>query len=280
MCRFLDQWQPAQLSDEIKKLIEHGGFGVFQIRAQQRYVHGLPQVQAYWAAQREQVDMRPLVQSVVSGELVKAARLHQPKIKNVKGTSTAGAPLVGFNCDAFESYGFAQGDNAPMGDSEAFRYCTALNILTGTQPAYIDETTLVYWTGAPATAESFLGFVLDRQPEDEVLRDKVRSALVAIKQGRVPGQDFGDPDTPYYVLGMTGDAGRISVRYWHQSTLEDFYERLRDHFNALEIEREHDDQPEFPSLWQLCKATVRNGDKNRKSDDIPRGMPEALLRAI
>ena len=84
----------------------------------------------------------------MSGELIKAARLHQPKIKNVKVASTAGAPLVGFNCDAFESYGFGQGDNAPMSDSEAFRYCTALNILTGTQRAHIEETTLVYWTGA------------------------------------------------------------------------------------------------------------------------------------
>jgi CRISPR-associated protein Csd1 len=227
---------------------------------------------------------RPLVHSLVSGELVKAARLHEPKIKGVRGANTSGATLVSYNSPAYESFGFEQGDNAPMSDAESFRYCTALNILTNSrQRAYIDGTTLVYWTGAPAAAESFLGFVFVRLPEDIALREKVGTALAAITKGRMPGQQFGEPETPFYVLGLTGDAGRISVRYWHQSTLEDFYVRLKDHFNALAIEREWPDkQPEFPSIWQLLKETVRQADKKtgRKADDIPRGLPEAFLQAI
>jgi CRISPR-associated protein Csd1 len=248
VCRFLERWDHEQLSDEAKKIVSHGGFGVFQIRAQQRYVHQLPEVQKYWATQGQGADDRPLVPSLVSGELVTASRLHEPKIKGVRGTNRGG---------------------------EAFKYCTGLNILTtGSQRAYFDGTTLVYWTGAPAAAESFLGFVFDRLPEDTALREKVRSALAAIAQGRMP-QEFGELETPFYVLGLTGDAGRISVRYWHQSRLEDFYARLKEHFNALAIEREWPDkQPEFPSLWQLCKATVREGD------EIQRGLPEAFLRAI
>jgi len=35
-----------------------------------------------------------------------------------------------------------------------------------------------------------------------------------------------------------------------------------------------DKQPEFPSLWQLLRATVRDGD------EIQRGLPETLLQAI
>src|SRR5260221_508145 len=251
------------------------GFGVFQIRARQNYVHELPEVRAYWAMQGQGTDERLLVPSLVSGELVKAARLHEPKIKGVRGANTSGAPLVGFNCPAFESYSFEQGDNAPMSDSETFRYCTALNILTDSQRAYVGDTTLLYWTGAPTAAETFLGYVLGaQQPEDNALREKVRTALAAIAKAGMPGQDFGNVETPFYVLGLAGDAGRIVVRYGNQSTLEDFYARFREHFSALAIEREHKDQSEFPTIWQLLKATVREGD------DIERGQPEALLRAI
>jgi CRISPR-associated protein Csd1 len=177
----------------------------------------------------------------------------------VRGANTSGAPLVGCTCPAFESFGFEQGDNAPMSDAEAFRYCTALNILTGSQRAFVGDTTLLYWTGAPAVAESFLGFVLGQQPEDNALREKPRAALVSITQGGMP-QEFGDTATSFYVLGLTGDAGRIGVRYWRQSTLEDFYARLQEHFSALAIEREWPDkQPEFPSIWQLLKDWIETG---------------------
>jgi CRISPR-associated protein Csd1 len=274
VCRFVERWEPGQLSDEAKKIIDHGGFGVFQIRARQSYIHELPEVRAYWATQRQCDDERLLVPSLVSGELVKVARLHEPKIKGVRGTNMGGAPLVGFNCQAFESFGFEQGDNAPMSDAEAFKYCTALNILTGSQRrAYIGGTTFVYWTEAPSAAESFLGFVFGQQPEDASLRENVRAALAAIVKGGMP-QELGELATPFYVLGLTGDAGRIGVRYWHQSTLEDFYARLREHFSALTIAREYENQPEFPNIWQLLKETVREGD------EVQRGQPEALLRAI
>jgi CRISPR-associated protein Csd1 len=286
VCRFLERWEPWQLSDEAKKIIDHGGFGVFQIRARQSYIHALAEVQAYWAAQAQGDDERPLVPSLVSGELVKAARLHEPKIQGVRGTNPSGAPLVGFNCPAFESFGFEQGDNAPMSDVEAFRYCTALKILASSQNVNVDETTVVYWTAAPpaiaTAAEMLLGYALGKRAEDESLKASLHAALATIARGGMLGPGFGDVATPYYVLGLTGDAGRISVRFWHQSTLGDFYARLKDHFDALAIEREYENQPEFPSLWQLLKATVRQGDKKtgRKAEDIPRGLPEAFLRAI
>jgi CRISPR-associated protein Csd1 len=277
VCRFLERWHFSQLSDESKKIISNGDFGVFQIRGQQCYVHEMPEVKAYWKTQCQSEGNEPLVQSLVSGEMVRATRLHIP-IKGVRGANSNGVPLVAFNCPAFESYGKIQGDTAPMSKMEAFKFGISLNILTSSQRAHIDNTTFVYWTGKPAVAESFLGFVFGTQPEDDALREKLRTALMAIARGQIPGEDFGEPETPFYVLGLTGDAGRISVRYWHMSTLADFYERLKRHFHALAIERQYENQPEFPTLWQLLRETVRKDKKSR--DKIRRGLPEALLRAI
>jgi CRISPR-associated protein Csd1 len=53
----------------------------------------------------------------------------QPKFKGVMGAQSAGAPLVSFNADAFESYGKEQGANAPVSEDAAFRYGAALDWL-------------------------------------------------------------------------------------------------------------------------------------------------------
>jgi CRISPR-associated protein Csd1 len=282
VCRFLSTWEPSKLSDVARKQIDQGkgGFGIFQIRGQKRYVHEVPAVRSYWAAQGSGGDARPIVPSLVSGELAQAAVLHEPKIKGVRGANPGGAPLVGFNLPAFGSFGFEQGENAPMSDWEAFRYCSALNTLTSSQRANVDGSTFVYWTGQPSAVESFLGFIFAQPPEDNALKEKLRVTLAAIVQGRnVP--ELGELAVTFYALGLAGNVGRIAVKSWHESTLETLYARLKEHFTALEIEREWpDSQPEFPSNWQLLKSTIRRGKPGEKDEEIKPGQAEGLLRAI
>jgi CRISPR-associated protein Csd1 len=65
---------------------------------------------------------------LVSGEQAAPERLHAA-IKGVWGAQSSGANIVSFNLDAFNSYGKAQGANAPVGKAAAFAYTTALNHL-------------------------------------------------------------------------------------------------------------------------------------------------------
>jgi CRISPR-associated protein Csd1 len=219
---------------------------------------------------------RPRALSLLSGQPVHVARLHEPKIKGVYGAQISGALLVSFNDEAYESYGRAQGDNAPVGQEEAFKYCTALNLLVESREhrLRIADTTAVFWTEKPTQAESFFGMVFDQQPQDESLRAQIYSALDAICQGRFPTQ-LGDPTTPFYVLGLTGNASRLAIRFWYVNTLAQLCEQIGEHFNALSIEREWPaTQPQYPSLWQLVRECVRKGD------DVPPLLSPALLRSI
>jgi CRISPR-associated protein Csd1 len=287
VCRFIEQWQPGNLTKQQRDLIDRCGMcsGVFQIRGQQRYVHELPEVEAYLERERTAADTddRPLVQSCVSGQWVRPALKHTLQIKGVKGANSKGAALISYNFNATESYGMEHAGHAPMSDSESFRLHSVLNVLTSFQRVYIGDTTLVYWTDAPpataTAAELLLGFALGKQAEDGSLKAQLQSALAAIARGKMPGSDYGDVATSYYVLGLDGNQGRINIRYFHEGTLGELYTRMRDHFSALATEREWPDkQPEFPSVWQLLQATVRK--HNGKSEEVAVGLPEALLQSI
>lgn len=75
-------------------------------------------------------------QCLVTGKLAPIAKLH-PKIKGVRGAQFSGANLISFNALAVESYGHEedQGYNAPVSETAAFAYGTALNYLFSRRPA-------------------------------------------------------------------------------------------------------------------------------------------------
>jgi CRISPR-associated protein Csd1 len=162
------------------------------------------------------------IHCLVSGVEAPIARLH-PAIKGVDGAQTMGAALVSFNLDAFESYGRAQGANAPTGQAAAFRYGAALNRLldrnSGSRVqlvagAHLDpsrrrsrevrhrhrfrlgDTTTVFWVDASdvgeeaaAAAEATLASIfetVDRVDEDHdsAYAAQVRAMLESLAQGR------------------------------------------------------------------------------------------------
>ncbi|HEY3391425.1 MAG TPA: type I-C CRISPR-associated protein Cas8c/Csd1, partial [Lacipirellulaceae bacterium] len=76
-----------------------------------------------------------------------------------------------------------------------------------------------------------------------------------------------------YVLGLSPNAARISVRFWLESTLGKVLANLRQHFADLRIARGERD-PEFPAAWLILRETVRD------SKDIPPLLGGAVMRAI
>ncbi len=286
ICRFLESWDPAQASS--LPGIEHVGtsFGVFKIALQKKFVHELPKVRTWWAKQvASKSDEKAIIGTcLITGEEGPLAELHAPKIKNVPGAQSAGALLVSFNASAYESYGKASSYNAPVSQDAAFRYCTALNWLLDRQnkrSVLIGDTTVVFWTETPTPAENLFASMFDsgaapvaeQEGEDKGLASGLETILKAIAKGAYP-PELGDADTPFYVLGLAPNASRLSVRFWHQSTLGKLVHNLHDHFRDLEIVGRRDWEPEFPSPRDLLPETVRD------AKDIPPLLGGALMRAI
>jgi CRISPR-associated protein Csd1 len=283
VCSFLEQWDPAQAEKHETLVDISTGFGVFRLRGEEQFIHGRDAVQAWWRQQLASIkesDKGVLGQCLVTGEFGPLARLHEPKIKGVWGAQTAGALLVSFNESAYESYGRESkkaGFNAPVSEQSAFQYCTALNRLLAkgsTQRIQVGDASTVFWTEQPSEAENLLPWIFEsaKNAEDETLKNAIEKLLRRVAAGVYP-TELGKPDTPFYVLGLSPNAARISVRFWWPSTLGTLIENLHLHFKDLQIAHSARDQ-EFPSVWQLLRETVRD------SKDIPPILSGTVMRSV
>jgi CRISPR-associated protein Csd1 len=280
VCRFLESWKSADAKHH-KSLVEIGtGFGAFRIRAANHFVHDRLAVKQWWNKQLPSAcgeTQMSTGQCLVTGEVGPLARLHEPMIKGVWGGQSSGAAMVSFNLDAFASYGKEQSLNSPVSESAAFQYCTALNRLLAPeskQRIQTGDATTVFWTERPTEAENLLPWVFEptKEAEDDALKSEVHSVLKRIVKGEYPGE-FGDPYTPFYVLGLSPNAARISVRFWLASTLGELIEKLHQHFADLRIAHREQDS-EFPAVWQLLRETVR------ESKDLPPLLGGAVMRSV
>jgi len=281
VCRFLEKWDSTQAATHETLVDISTGFGVFRIRGEKQFVHEHDALQTWWRQQLafEENDEDVLGQCLVSGESGPLARLHEPKIKGVWGAQSAGALLCSVDKAfvAASSFGKLQGYNFPVGEQAAFQYCTALNRLlarNSKQRIQIGDASTVFWTEKPSEAENLLPWVFEptRDAEDESKKNAIEKTLQQIARGSYP-TELGEPDTPFYVLGLSPNAARISVRFWWPSTLGTLIKNLHQHFADLEIARSERDQ-KFPAVWQLLRETVRD------SKDIPPLLSGAVMRAV
>jgi len=276
--RFLEKWSPERVK-EIPIWEEMAGKNVvFQLDGVLGFVHERPSIQDAWLKYVEEKSSDVTSTCLVSGEKAPIARLH-PDIKGVRGRGAQpkGASIVSFNLGAFESYGKTQNFNAPVSERIAFNYTTALNYLLrydSRQKAQIGDTTTVFWTERESPVEGFMGIILN-PAEDAGDTLNIRLFLEAVRDGKKPA-DIGDPDVKFYILGLSPNAARISVRFWHVSTVGDIVEKIGQHFKDLSIIKRFDSDSEFPSLWQIMRETAVRRDPN----NIHPLLAGAIMRAV
>jgi CRISPR-associated protein Csd1 len=224
---------------------------------------------------------------LVTGAEGPIALTHDPKIKGVRGAQSSGAAIVSFNQSAFTSYGKEQGENAPVSEYAAFAYTTALNALLAERRnrVRIGDASVVFWAepeeGEDAyDAESIFAGIFgggagtSPEPEAEPSPDAgtqerdLLNTLKKIAEGRpVPGLSI-NPATKFYVLGLSPNAARISVRFWLETTIQQLAEKLTRHFEDLRLEPPAWRGGNAPKIWQLvyCLAPVRRSDDGRIKD--------------
>ncbi len=224
---------------------------------------------------------------LVTGEAATIARLH-PSIKGVQGAQSSGASLVSFNATAFESYGHemvdetGQGLNAPVSESAAFAYGTALNHLLSDRKhvQYIGDTAVVCWAedAEPLCQDLFCG-ALFGGVFDRISQKDLWGAIEALAQGRPVSIDDIPlkPSNHFYVLGLAPSAARLSVRFFLQNTLGGMLRHLQEHYERLRIVKPaYIAQAELP-IWKLLGETVNPNSRDKKASPPMAG---AVLRAV
>ena len=295
VCRFLEGWEPAQADDYPILEEVQNGFVVFQIEGESSFVHEDQAVTTWWQQHSSGNDHVVEGQCLITGNLAPVARLHEPKIKGVRGSQGAGATIVGFNSDAFESYGKKSSFNAPVSEEAVRQYTTALNALLDGPMSFkhrlsLGDATIAFWTTKPTIAEDIFAkfasegsaVLEDKEVQDEETRQKLEAFLRALRKGREAyGElDHNTGETRFYMLGMTGQAGgRIGIRFFHSGKLGELLDNLRKHYSDIKVEpqpagKKRQADPEFPPAWLLLAQTAR------ESKEIPPILSGSLLRSI
>jgi len=216
---------------------------------------------------------------LVSGTKEPTARLH-PAIKGVWGAQSSGANIVSFNLDAFNSHGKSQGYNCPVGEKAAFFYTTALNHLLhkeSGQRMQVGDASTVFWSERKTSLEKSMGGIFGSTPsqikdDPDKYTDSVKAVYDSVHRGRYHGDDA---DTKFYVLGLSPNASRIAIRFWHVATVGEMATRIKRHFDDLRIVRAPHEQEYLPLFLILVSIAVQN-----KSENIPPNLAGELMKSI
>jgi CRISPR-associated protein Csd1 len=280
---FFQTWDPAQAAEhpalqEDWDDILSGGNLVF--RYDGAFVHEDAAIQAAWQAHYSTQSDGPEMVCLVTGQKGPVEAVH-PSIKGVPGAQSSGAALVSFNAPAFCSYGREQNLNAPTSQYAAFAYTTAFNhLLSDREHVYqIGDTTVVCWAeGAEVAYQSVLGWALFGAPsayEENDLRDMVRRLArgepVSFNESRL------EPNKPFYILGLSPNAARLSVRFFLRNSFGAFLKNVQAHHARLEIVRPAYDKFETLPMWKLLSETVNQNAKDKSPSPVLSG---EVLRAV
>lgn len=304
VCRFLETWDTTRASEFFRDLELLSCNGIFRIQGKECYIHELPILRSWWLSEGEDLwksdgskkdgNGKENDMCLITGRMSKIAALHEPIIKGVAKAQSMGAKLVSFNCNSFTSYAKEQSANAPVSEQAAFAYCNALNHLLG-RPAsrlLIGDATTVFWADAtPSQMEemdALLGMALAPPPDIETKPDamdattfmRVQKILRALAEGTLSEGKLPDKHIPYYILGLSPNVSRLSIRFWFESTFGELMEAVQRHYDALRL------QPQWPAVNskhpdpELIAPNSILRETAREPKDIPPLFSSALMRSI
>ena len=281
---FFRSWDP-DAAREHPALAEHldailsGGNLIF--RTLDGYVHSDPAVRRAWDAAYQSEGDGPQGICLVTGELGPVEIVH-PAIKNVAGAQPSGAALVSFNAQAFCSYGKEQNLNAPTGKYAAFAYTSALNALLADREHVfrVGDATVVYWAkGGGDLYQSLFGWAAMGQAVPSYDEGDLREMVKHLCQGESVQfhEEQLDPNMDFYILGLSPNAARLSVRFFLHNTFGGFLQNVQAHYDRLEIVRPVYDKFETLPLWKLLSETV---NLNARDKSPAPDLAGEVLRAV
>lgn len=212
---------------------------------------------------------------LITGEKLPIATLHSAT--SIPG-GKSGGKLVGFQKKSgYDSYYKEQGMNAPVSKKAEDAYTTALNVLLGKDSKNkfrISDTSVLFWAQSQDEFENqFASFFAapSKDDPDQNIR-VVKTLFESIHTGKLNT----DSDNQFYILGLTPNAARISIRFWRTGKIVDFAINIAKHFEDLDIVKEMNTDKEYFSLFNL----LANISFDFKVDNIPPNLAGKIIESI
>lgn len=186
--------------------------------------------------------------------------------------------LVGIqrNC-GYDSYGKEQGYNAPIIKSTEFAYVTALNTLlkSRSQRISIGDAATVFWSQRQSAFESDFAFLFKEPEKDnpDLGVEKVKALFESVNSGSYLEDDG---DIPFYILGLSPNAARISIRFWHVGTIAEFALRIRQYFEDFAIIKPKS-EPVIYSIWRILVSVATQGDSKKIPPNLAGDFMQSIL---
>ena len=184
--------------------------------------------------------------------------LTQPKITGLSGVGGLGTGdvMVGFDKDAFKSFGLEQASNAAMSEKAAREYVDALNHLVKNSSRKLANALVVHWFKEAVRPEDDLVDFFYEPPEltEGAARQSAREILESLRTGLRPVP----ANNRFYAMTVSGASGRVMVRDWMEGSFEELIIRVGQWFSDLEIvTRNGGKLAPDPKFMAVCGALVR-----------------------
>ena len=247
---------------------------IFMLDEGLAYPHEDPAIRRVWESYLQE-DSKEDGLCLITGEIRTISRTH-PVIKGLlpMGGQASGNSLVGYNAESFKSFGKEQAYNSPVSEFSAFAYTEAANWLLKRENNHMTQlgnTAILFWSEQRnKVCDDCMSFFLNQTNEDEYIKGVFEHVL----KGQIP--DEMDLESKFYILGISPNAARVSVRFFMQSTFGDFIDNIKRHVGRLEIARPEKSKA-YLSPWELAIEIVRDRRKDKPTDDLAVGLLKSVL---
>lgn len=156
-----------------------------------------------------------------------------------------------------------------------FAYTAALNRLLSDKEhvQYAGDTTVVYWAEtAQAECQDIFGCLMDNHFErfSEQEFSRCVSELLKGVPYNLNGVEIS-PDTRFYVLGLTPNAARLSVRFFYRNTFGKLLENIEKHYERLKLVKPAYEPFERLSIGNLLYAAVNPNARGKSASPLLSG---------
>lgn len=184
--------------------------------------------------------------------------LLQPKISGLAdvGGMGMGTSLIGYDKDAFQSYGLSPSQNGAVSEEAAASYKAALDHLLDRHSRRLAGAKVAHWFthSVPPEDDPLEWIETPQEAEQLAARQKANELLDSIRTGTRPNLQ----GNRYYALTISGAAGRAMVRDWMEGQFEDLVRNVTAWFDDLSImRRDGSGLASPPKFMAVLGSTVR-----------------------